>query len=214
MKISFLCSDPNHPVIPYLTSWINSQAVEHEVVIVSRKTELTSGEILFLISCTEIIGPMERCNFLACLVLHASDLPQGRGWSPHIWELARGESFITLSLLEADDKLDRGRIWKKITINIPKYALWDEINHLLFTAEIALIEYAIDNFEKIIPIDQAEVDCITYYTKRTPKDSEIDPHKTIAEQFDNIRICDPNRFPAYFYYLGRRFVLKVERCND
>jgi methionyl-tRNA formyltransferase len=53
----------------------------------------------------------------------------------------------------------------------------------------------------------------TYYPRRTPKDSEIDVFKTIAEQFDMIRVCDPNRFPAYFEFMGQRYILKLEKSN-
>jgi methionyl-tRNA formyltransferase len=48
---------------------------------------------------------------------------------------------------------------------------------------------------------------------RTPKDSCIDPHRTIAEQFDLIRVCDPIRFPAFFEYRGQKYALKLEKLN-
>ena len=47
------------------------------------------------------------------LVLHASDLPDGRGWSPHVWDVISGKSSLTLSLINAEDSVDTGHIWKK-----------------------------------------------------------------------------------------------------
>jgi methionyl-tRNA formyltransferase len=185
----------------------------HCVELVQEKTHLTSGAILFLISCSEIITSSDRAKFESCLVLHASDLPKGRGWSPHIWELLQGADFITLSLLEVEDKVDSGRIWKKKRIPVPKHALWDEINHLLFSAEIELIDYAVGAFAQVSPTVQNIDSGATYYPRRTPKDSEIDVFKTIAEQFDMIRVCDPNRFPAYFEFMGQRYILKLEKSN-
>ena len=35
--------------------------------------------------------------------------------------------------------------------------------------------------------------------KRTPADSEIDPGKSILEQFNLLRIVDSERYPAFFY---------------
>lgn len=214
MKITFLCSDPQHPVNAYIQRWAQAQAGLHEVDIVRKKSQLGGGEILFLISCSEIINTNDREKYIQTLVLHASDLPKGRGWSPHIWELVRGEEQITLSLLEAEDKVDSGRILEKTKIDIPKDALWDEINHLLFQAEMELVGLAVQNFGRLTPMLQSMNVQPTYYPKRTPKDSQIDPHKSIAEQFDLIRVCDPKRFPAYFEHLGQRYTLKLEKSNE
>jgi methionyl-tRNA formyltransferase len=214
MKITLLCSDPQHPVNAYIQRWAEAQADLHEIAIIQKRSQLGCGAILFLISCSEIISGKDRAQYDACLVLHASDLPDGRGWSPHIWALLQGAECITLSLLEAEDKVDSGRIWRKSHIRVPKHALWDEINHLLFTAEVDMIDYAVQNFAMIRSQAQVETDQANYYRKRAPEDSRIDPHKSIADQFDLIRVCDPNRFPAYFEYLGQRYILKVEKSNE
>jgi methionyl-tRNA formyltransferase len=146
-------------------------------------------------------------------VLHASDLPRGRGWSPHIWEIIRGAESISLSLLEAADMIDSGKIWKKMQILVPKHALWDEINQLLFEAEIQLMDFAVNNIDTVRPRAQSTAIEATYYPKRLPQDSQIDPTKSIAEQFDLIRVCDPDRYPAFFEYLGHRYMLKLEKPN-
>lgn len=214
MKISIVCSNPAHPVAAYLGDWIKRHSRDHEISLVNKKAELTGGDILFLVSCSELISAKDRRAFGASLVLHASDLPRGRGWSPHVWEIASGADTITLSLLEAEDKVDSGRIWKKVDIAIPGHALWDEINHLLFTAELELMDYAVASYGAITPLAQdAEVEP-TYHRKRTPEDSRIDAEKTIAEQFDLIRVCDPDRFPAFFEYRGQRYTLKLEKTSD
>jgi methionyl-tRNA formyltransferase len=124
-----------------------------------------------------------------------------------------GATHITLSLLEAEDKVDSGAIWKKVLINIPTTALWDEINHLLFSAEMQLLDYALESYGRINPKEQSTDTEPTYFRMRTPEDSRIDAHKTIAEQFDLIRVCDPKRFPAFFEHRGQKYALKLERLN-
>lgn len=214
MKITLLCSDLRHPVNPYIQSWVKAQAGEHEVVVVQKKAQLTGGDILFLVSCSEIISASDRAQYKASLVLHASDLPRGRGWSPHIWELVQGAEVITLALLEAEDEVDSGKLWKKTWITVPKHALWDEINDLLFTAEVEMMDYAVKNFGQVKPHVQTDVHQATYFPKRTPRDSRIDVNLSISEQFDLIRVCDPVRFPAYFDHLGQRYILKLEKSNE
>lgn len=214
MKVSIVCSNPSHPVNVHLSAWAQRHSQDHYIEIVRKKSELTGGDILLLVSCGEIISTKDRAPYGVCLVLHASDLPRGRGWSPHIWELAAGASHITLTLLEAEDKVDSGRIWRKVKIPVPPTAIWDEINHLLFTAEVELMDFALASYGNIQPQEQPKEIEPTYYRQRIPKDSRIDPQQSLADQFDLIRVCDPHRFPAFFEYRGQRFVLKLEKFND
>lgn len=214
MRISLLCSDPQHPINGHLCRWIAAQQGIHEVELVRKKSELLGGDILFLISCTEIIGAADRSRYRASLVLHASDLPHGRGWSPHIWQIIEGAEEITLCLLEAEDKVDSGRIWKKLRFHVPKHALWDEINARLFDAEIELIDFAVHEFGRVNPIEQDASIEPTYYARRSSDDSQIDPLQSIASQFDKIRVCDPNRFPAFFELHGKKYKLILEKFND
>lgn len=214
MRISLLCSDEQHPVNDYLKRWISVQQGIHQVELVRKKSELSGGDILFLISCSEIVGLTDRSAYSATLVLHASDLPRGRGWSPHIWQIIEGADEIVLSLLEADDKVDSGRIWKKLKFSVPKYALWDEINVCLFEAEIELIDFAVSEFEQVLPTMQDPTIEPSYYPQRTPADSQIDASQSISSQFDRIRVCDPNRFPAFFELRGKKYKLILVKIDD
>jgi methionyl-tRNA formyltransferase len=214
MKITLLCSDPSHPVNDHLMRWISLNEGMHDISLIRSKKDLPGGQILFMISCSEIIGAEDRATYCASLVLHASDLPRGRGWSPHIWQIIGGAETITLSLLEAEDAVDSGRLWQQITFPVPKHALWDEVNELLFSAEIKLIDFAVKAFDEVIPIPQNPDIEPTYLPRRRPADSMIDPERSIASQFDRIRICDPIRFPAYFELYGHRYKLLLEKVSD
>lgn len=214
MRISFLCSDEYHPVNNYIYSWMEKKQKIHDIEIVRKKSELSGGDILFLISCSEIINSESRSAYRKCLILHASDLPLGRGWSPHIWQLLEGKTELTLSLLEAEDKVDSGNIWKKSKIYVPKDALWNEINEQLFEKEIEMIDYAVEFFESIVPEVQDSSVMPTYYSRRIPSDSKIDPELSIESQFDKIRICDPERFPAFFELWGNKYKITLERIED
>lgn len=214
MKISLLCSCELHPVNEYLKRCIVKYSLKYQIELVRKKVDLSGGDILFLISCSEILNSIDRSAYRATLVLHASDLPQGRGWSPHIWQIINGAELITLSLIEAADIVDSGKIWAKKVFSVPKHALWNEINELLFNAEFELIEFAINEYQRICPVKQ---DCdvgSTFFPRRTLADSEIDPFQSIASQFNNIRVCDPNRFPAFFNLHGKKFKILLEKVND
>lgn len=211
MKITILCTDPNHPVIKHLHEWMTIISSKgHLSTLVNDKAELRGGDILFLVSCSQMIRDKDREKYKATLVLHASDLPKGRGWSPYIWTVLGGASRITVSLLEAGEPVDSGAIWLKTQFLLEGHELLPEINEKLFAAELLLMTQAVEEFDTIIPIAQ-QGDPGPFMNKRSPADSELDPYKTIAEQFDLLRVVDSQRFPAFFEYRGKRYLVKIEK---
>ena len=213
MNITILNSSENHPINDALVSWIDRNLCNHHIQLVRSKSDLVGGDILFLISCAEVIGHDARAKFKKSLVIHASDLPLGRGWSPHIWEILHGATYLTISLLEAEDKVDTGDIWKKVRVNIPETAMWQEINQLIFEAELTLMDFAIGDNSKIVPYEQPDIKP-SYWPKRRPEDSEIDICKSIDQQFNLLRVSDNERYPAFFYKNGRKFKLTMEPMNE
>lgn len=213
MNISILITSNKHPIFPLIEEWVEKNKVCHQITLVHSMKDLSRGDLLLLISCSEVVPKQVRNQFKKALVLHASDLPRGRGWSPHIWEIVNGATNITVSLIEAECEVDTGDIWGKLNVEVPKTSLFYEINQLVFNAQIELIDFAITNFNTIIPQSQSKDD-ITYYPKRTPDDSEINIDMSISEQFDLIRVCDENRYPAFFYIGGKRFNLTIHRDDE
>ncbi|WP_199671145.1 formyltransferase family protein [Salinibius halmophilus] len=214
MNITIICSNFDHPVKMYLDRWISEISNEHDVNLVSSTKDLTHGDFLFLVSCSEIVPISYLSKYRHSLILHASDLPNGRGWSPHIWDLVNGKTSITLCLLEAEDKVDSGKIWFKRKIQIAKTMLWYEINDALFRAEIGLMQEALKQHAQVRPFIQENADSLTYYRKRTPLDSKIDPSKSIMDQFNLMRLCDPGRYPAWFELDGHKYKISIEKHDD
>jgi methionyl-tRNA formyltransferase len=208
-----MCSSPEHPVNAYLEQWADDKRVRNQVDLVRKRSELPGGDILFLVSCSELIKAEHRAMYKHTLVLHASDLPKGRGWSPHIWEIVDGADSITLSLLEAEDRVDSGKIWLKRSIPIEKTDLWYDVNHKLFQTEFDLMNEAVENCGQIQPQLQDASITPTYYERRTSTHSELDPHKSIAEQFDLMRMCDPERYPAWFEHRGQKYKISLEKVD-
>ena len=185
----------------------------HFPELVFDKANLKGGDILFLVSCSQIIRETEKKEYKATLVLHASNLPEGRGWSPHIWSILSGSKQITVCLLEASEPVDSGTIWLKKIFFLEGHELLPAINEKLFATELSLMTDAVEQFETIKPLQQAGVPG-SYLKKRRPIDSQLDPDKTIAEQFDLLRVVDSERFPAFFDYRGKRYIIKIEKDNN
>jgi methionyl-tRNA formyltransferase len=176
--------------------------------LVHRKADVGDGDLLFLISCSELVEAAVRARFAHTLVIHAADLPRGRGWSPHIWEILGGADRLTVTLLTAEDAVDSGAIWRKLSIPLSGTELYDEINAKLFEAELELMSWALKNFGCVRPEPQSGEP--SYDPKRRPADSEVDPQRPLSEIFDLLRVADPARFPAFFYYRGRGYAIRIE----
>lgn len=52
----------------------------------------------------------------------------------------------------------------------------------------------------------------TFYPRRTAKDSELNNHLPLIEQFNLLRVCDNERYPAFFIVEGIKYYLKIEKA--
>lgn len=200
--IHVLCSDSKHPVFPALEQFCSERGYS----LFTKLPEVTGGEILFLVSCTEFIKKEVRDRYKRVLVIHESDLPQGRGWSPLAWQVLNGAKEITVSIIEASEKIDEGRVLCKKSVSLDGGELYDEIHSKTFEVKKQLIDYALEHDET-----KDQVGIPTYFKRRTPEMSQVDPYKTIASQFNLLRICEP-RFPAFFFMNGNKYEVTVRKA--
>ena len=211
IQITILCSDPEHPVMPFLRDWSARHDGEADIAICQDLAEVQAGNFLFLISCTQLVPPAVRERFDHSLVIHSSDLPLGRGWSPQAWAVLQGADRLTVSLIEADDPVDSGRIWHKAEVVLDGSELFGELHDKLYRCWMLLMDWALAHAATVSPRQQ--VGEPTYLERRRPEDSWIDPFLPIAEQFDQLRIADPDRFPAFFDLRGHRYALRLEKIG-
>lgn len=212
--ISIIITSKDHPINPVIEEWVKVKTAEFNIDVVRSPEDLIGGDILFLISCSDIIKPEILKKFRKSLVIHASDLPRGRGFSPHIWAILNGEDTLFVSLIEASEKVDRGNIWQQLEYRIQKFDLYKDIMVIINSAHCELMDFALTNFYTVCPKEQSNRIEPSYYAKRNPEDSQLDIDKSIREQFDLLRVCDERRFPAFFWIHGKRFKVRIENYDQ
>jgi len=212
MDLTIICSDKHHKIFPYLEKWVRENSKNHNISLVTKSKDVTKGDILFLISCTEIIKNDIRKKFKETLVIHESDLPKGRGWSPLVWQIINGSNTIPITLLDAADKVDSGDIWKKEFVKLEGHEVADEINAKVLPIKLKLMDFAIQNMNSIKKTSQEGQP--SYFPPRKPEDSELDVNKTIKEQFDLMRAADNERYPCFFNYRGHRYKVILDKINE
>ena len=63
MRITIICSNREHPIYPELQKWGKKQKkMNHTVSIVQNAEDIKYGDLLFLISCNELVNKKKRAN--------------------------------------------------------------------------------------------------------------------------------------------------------
>jgi len=212
MNIDIFCDSKNHPILPFLNKWIKTtnNSTKNYSQLLTQKDELNGGDILFLISCNQLINYNIRNLYQNTLVIHESDLPEGKGWSPLTWQILEGKNNIVISLFKAEDSVDSGEIYKQELLKLNGTEVYNEINNKLFKIKGKLMKWAIDNVNQLKAKKTNNINS-SYYRKRTASDSEININDSIQNQFNLLRVCDPDRYPAFFYYKKEKYIIKITK---
>lgn len=171
--------------------------------------EIGNGAAAFYLGCIKIAPPDILQRNHRNLVVHESALPQGKGFAPMAWQILEGQHKIPVCLLEAVDGVDSGPVIYRDKIILSGDELHDEWRRLQGEKTVELCLRFLN--ENTPPKGDPQTGAETFYTRRRPEDSRIDPAKTIAEQFDLLRIVSNKDYPAFFEYRGQRYILKIEK---
>lgn len=211
MKITLLVGDRNSWILPYARQIKKQIGDKHDVKLIFDLNNIENGDLLFMLSVGKIVPPDLLKRNIHNLVVHESNLPLGRGWSPLTWQILEGKKKIKITLFEAVAGVDMGQIYFQDEMQFMGDELLGEIRKVQGEKTVELILKFIDNFPNVTGREQKGKS--TYYPRRRPKDSELDIDKSIKEQFNLLRTVDNKRYPAFFNYSGRKYILKIYKMS-
>lgn len=207
LTITFLLDSPDNWMIQHASALINKLKPIHSVRLIHSAEEIQEGDILFILSFYKLVPE----NFLNLnkhnIVIHASKLPQGKGWSPATWQILAGENKIPLTLFEAINKVDAGPIYFQDELELDGTELIENWQNKMGQKIIEMAERFLKKYPDVKGIEQIGAD--SYYSKRTPKDSELNINKTISNQFNLFRVVDNEKYPAFFKHKGKKYILRI-----
>ena len=209
--ITILVDSHDSWIHPWAEKLVEILSPFHKVWLVNDKNKIEDSDFVFLLGCTEIVPPNILNKSKLNLVIHESDLPKGRGWSPLSWQVIEGENRIPITLFEAKEALDSGLIFLKDHIELDGTELLHDIKRKQGLKTIELVCKFLERWPDLVPIEQTGNS--TSYPKRNIEDDKIDVHKTIAENFDHLRIVDNEKYPAWFEFRGEKYVVKIYHSN-
>jgi len=118
-----------------------------------------------------------------------------------------GMSEIVLTLFEAALGTDAGPYYLKSCLHFDGTELYDELREKLAGRIIEMCREYVRQSETLKATPQTGSE--TIYRRRTTKDDELDVNKTLAAQFNHLRISDNEHHPVYFRINGHKYILKI-----
>lgn len=207
LKISVLVDDPHSWIVPYARNIVNILSRKHDVRLYFKATRVRSGDMLFLLGCTRMVSLGILARNTHNLVIHESDLPKGRGWSPMGWQILQGKNRIPIVLFEASDKTDAGSIYFKDYIDLEGTELLPEIRKKQAAKTEELICRFVNQWPDVVC--RLQKGTPTYFPRRTRSHDRLDPHKTIIANFNHLRIANNEEYPLWFEYKGKKYMVKI-----
>lgn len=202
-------------------SWINPwvydlaeewMAAGYQVQIAHEVEEVQPADVCFCLSFSKLVPKKTREKFGNTLVVHESDLPEGRGWSPMSWQIIEGKNRIPVTLFEAVDELDAGPIYLQEWIELNGGELSPQWRKMQAETTVRLCQQFVDAKEPLKShLQQGEP---TTYSRRRPKDSQLDPDKSIADQFLLLRLVDNKSYPAFFELNGQNYKVEISMQDE
>lgn len=211
MKISILVDNLNSWALSHAEKLRDVLKTNHSVSLIHTQDEIEAGEVAIFLSCEKLVKKEVLKKNRYNLVAHASDLPQGKGWSPLTWQILEGKNDVCISLFEAVDKVDAGEIYDKAMLHFEGHELIDEMQETMGLKINEMIISFLRKYPDIVGIKQAGEE--SFYPRRKPEDSELDMEKTITEQFNLLRVVNNEKYPVFFNYRGHKYVLKIYKSK-
>jgi methionyl-tRNA formyltransferase len=131
-----------------------------------------------------------------CVIFHMTDLPFGRGGSPLQNLIIRGIDQTKISALRCVEAMDAGPVYLKKDLDLEGTA-----NEIYARASHRIEEMIIEMIERQ-PVPVPQVGEPTFFTRRTPSESDLPVTGTSLEIYDFIRMLDADGYPKAFIDAG------------
>ena len=212
MKIAILVDDINSWFVPY--SHVLKEKLQTDNIDVkeyNNSKEVGDEDICFILSCTKILKKDFLDKHKHNIVVHASDLPKGKGFTPLKWQILEGKNDIPLTLFEAVEACDAGPYYLKDVIHFRGYEMLGEMQDIMARKIIDMCCLFVQQLDSLNPIEQ--IGDSSYYRRFNKNDDNLDTNQTLSELFPRFRIADFERFPLTFEKDGHRCSLVVKRID-
>lgn len=189
--------------------------IEIEKLEINDTLRQFNGCALFSIGFPYLIPNELLEMFQPALNLHPTLLPRYRGPTTGAYILINDEQESGSTVHYMVSKMDCGDIVAQNRVSITAFDTIRSLQRKVYAEEPQLVIdalVAIENGAEIQPQDESLAS--VFPKRRTPEDSEINSSQPLIELINQIRACDADDFPAFFFYKGYKVFIRLWRSES
>jgi len=189
------------------TEWHVLDSDRYDFKIELDHTKVADQDVVFILGYTRILDNSFLKRNRLNLVIHESNLPEGKGFAPVQWQILEGKNEIPICLIEAIGEVDAGDIILQSEFSIQEHDLDDEIRTKQAKASFDLVDIFLKDYPEFNRTPQSGDS--SFYERRRGKHNELDIDKSIREQFNLLRIANNKSWPSFFVIDGKKYILRI-----
>jgi methionyl-tRNA formyltransferase len=142
------------------------------------------------------------------VVMHSSDLPEGRGWAPIYYAFSEQKSEHVISGILAAEEVDTGDVIVRARFPIEAGYTAPFIRSLDNELSVVLVAKILEHWPDGDPVGVRQVGLGSYRPRRYPSDNEIDLSRPLIEVLPHLRGVE-SASPAFFCYENVKYLIEV-----
>jgi len=206
-KVTFLLDKSNNWFHPYIKKNTFKSIKKFSFKIEENYKKIKEQDIVFILGYGRLLPESFLNKNKLNLVVHESKLPKDKGGAPIHYQVLKNKKKIYISLIKASMKIDSGDIFLIDSFNLKGIELMNELRSKQAQGRIKIIKKFLKKYPNIKSFKQKGKS--NFNRMRNSNDSEININKSIKSQFNLLRICDNEKYPAFFKYKNHKFILKI-----
>lgn len=211
-QLTILADNPNGWIMPWVERLRDIAGRYHRVRVITEAAQMPSGDLAFLLGCTSLVPERFLALHKLNLVVHESDLPRGRGFSPMAWQILAGHNDIPVCLFAAVPEADAGPVYLRDTIRLDGTELLPEIRRKQGAATLRLCLRFLEQWPDIEPLAQSGEP--TVYPRRSHQNDRLPTDVPLEHLFDRLRVVDNEYYPAWFECRGKRYTVRIDHLPE
>ena len=212
IKVAYLIDKRNNWLEQYIRKFQLLQKNKKQISKIFKDyKKVKNYDIVFILNYTIIIKNHYLKKNKLNLVIHASNLPKGKGFAPVQWQILDNKNKINICLIEASSKFDSGNIYEEGRILLNGTELYDEIRKVQAVAIFKIIRRFLRKYPNVSSKKQKGKS--TFFRRRTKKDSELNINMKLKKLINQLRIGNNNAWPSFFIYKKRKYIIKIFKEN-
>ena len=142
------------------------------------------------------------------VVMHSSELPDGRGWAPIYHAFSEQKAEYVISGIFAADEVDTGDVIVRARFTIEAGYTAPFVRALDKELSVILVAKILEQWPDGLPVGARQAGSGSFRGRRHPKDNEIELSVPLIEMLPHLRGVEPAA-PAFFFYMGVKYLIEV-----